>query len=278
MIDRNTWIMYGILAIVLFFGGFIIGYLTWGTADEGVDYKVMLKDAADYIAKLENDNVALTRAAKPAAAESKSDSSPETSAGVADKSAEAAKPDPAVAADESAGVAVESTQAASPEPAGDAQDGGSTLASQTAAVMAALDNEKDLAQKHVVLTEKVQAVLASQKELEEENARLQATIGEKESLMAELEQSKAAARACMAEKEQLTLAKAELEANINQNQALIDQNESLQIQLKKMTGEVDAMRSRLVEIQSIAGVDKTDAPEPTPAEQPEEQAQEQPSQ
>ena len=96
--------------------------------------------------------------------------------------------------------------------------------------------------------------------------------------MVELEQSKAAAQACLAEKEQLTLAKAELEANINQNQALIDQNESLQIQLKKMTGEVDTMRSRLVEIQSIAGVDETGAPEPAPADQPGEQTQEQPAQ
>lgn len=249
MIDRNTWIMYGILALVLFFGGFIIGYLTWGTADEGVDYKVMLKDAADYVAKLENDNVALSRATKAAAGEPSSGSS-------AEKPAEAASP--------------ESTQ--------DVTDDAAAMESQSAALMAALDNEKDLARRHVVLSEKMQALLASQKELEAENARLQATVGEKDSLLAELEQSKAAAQACLAEKEQLTLAKAELEANINQNQALIDQNESLQVQLKKMTGEVDAMRSRLVEIQSIAGKDEGSAPEPTPVEQPGEQAQEQPAQ
>jgi hypothetical protein len=77
--------------------------------------------------------------------------------------------------------------------------------------------EKDLASKHAALAEEVEAMLAFQKALEEENARLQEAIGDKE--------------------------------------ALIDQNESLQVQLKAMTAEVGAMRSRLAEIQSLAGVE-----------------------
>ena len=60
MIDRNTWIMYGVLALVLFLGGFIIGYLTWGANDdESVDDKAMLKDAAGYIAELEEQIIVL---------------------------------------------------------------------------------------------------------------------------------------------------------------------------------------------------------------------------
>ena len=271
MFDRNTWIMYGILALVLFFGGFIIGYVVWGAPDdETVDYKVMLRDAADYVAKLENDNMALSRTTKAAAEEPEikpAESKPAETESI--EPTEAASPEP--------------TEAASPEPAEAAdsakeiQEQADALASQNAAIMAALASEKDMAQKHLVLTEQIQAVMESQKELQEENARLQSVIAEKDSLVAELEQSKAAAEACMAEKEQLTLAKAELEANISQNQALIDQNESLHVQLKKMTGEVEAMRSRLVEIQSLAGAEQGSAPEPAPSEQPQQETQEKPA-
>ena len=259
MIDRNTWIMYGILALVLFFGGFIVGYLTWGAgAGDSVDYKALLKDAAGYIAKLENENSALSAA-------------PNASADQGKPAAPAAE----AKGDASAGEAAVETAGGSES---QEQNGAARLADHSAALMAALDEEKNLAQRHVVLTEKLQSVMEAQQALEADNVRLQAVVSEKDKLMSALEQSKAEAQDCLEQKEQLTLAKAELEANINRNQALIDQNEGLQVQLKKMTGDIDAMRSRLVEIQSIAGVEEGGAPEPPPEESPKNQSQEQPAQ
>ena len=54
MTSKSKIIIYGTLVVILFSGGIAAGYYVWGLSNgEKPDYPAFLKDAAKYIASLE---------------------------------------------------------------------------------------------------------------------------------------------------------------------------------------------------------------------------------
>ena len=267
MANKSKIILFGILVLILFFGGVVAGYYVWGISDgDQPDYPALLEDAAKYVAGLERQKSEL-----------------ETQL-------------------ESGGTAVPETgdQGSPPEEAVDdrvksLQIRLESLQEENTALQSAVRSDKTATEKNLELTDRVQALIQAKSTIEEENAKLRTQISQSQDLALENEQLKAQvesltdtktrleeqnaglqstgsqnqqlvakteelkkqAQICFDQKNELEKENAALQSAGNQNRDLMAENEKLKTTIASNLNEINTLQSRLNEIRAMTKVKET---------------------
>jgi hypothetical protein len=241
MTTKSKFILIGISVLILFCGGVIAGYTIWGVSDgEKRDFPALLKEAAQYVAGLENRQSELENqlAAKtqPAVATGESETAAEATpseAPVETMPSEA----PAEGADDKRTKGLEMRLAA--------------LQEENAALQTALSSDKSATEKNLELTDRIQILIQAKNTAEQENSMLRDKLAQVQGLAGENEQLKAQIASLTEIKSRLEKEKAEFESADIEKSRLVAENRELDMQVQACADEKAELEKKNAALQVV---------------------------